>query len=97
MISGTLNKNIDYFKHIQQNTNEKFAKTEYGFERVNDNNGLSSFGISKFKNLIKDLIACLESKDIKVLDYYELKDNLNKESIELLWNEMESRDDNKNK
>jgi len=96
IMSGTLNKNIDYIKHVQENTNETFVRTEYGFEKTEEKaNGI--YCKSELKNLVKDIINCLESKTLNIIDYYELKKRLEKDGFDLLWNEMNSRPENKNK
>ena len=52
---------------------------------------------SQFKNLVKDIINFLESEKLNIVDYNQLKYTLSKESIEIIWNEMDSRPENKNK
>ena len=96
IVSGTLNKNIDYIKHVQQNTDEVFIRTEYGFEKTEDKENVSHCK-SELKNLTKDIINCLESNNIKIIDYSQLRKQLKKDGIDLIWNEMDSRPENHNK
>ena len=99
IISGTFNKNIDYLKSVQKKTGETFKKTEYGFEKTDkkDEANIGSSCKSQIKNLTKNLIYCLENKNIDIFSQYWLKDYLSKESIEIIWNEMNLKPENKNK
>jgi hypothetical protein len=94
IISGTFNKNIDYLRENQLNTGIAFIRTEYGFEKSNGKgSGIIKSGLSKLTN---NLIYCLQNqKDI--IDYWEVGDNLSKESIEIIWNEFDLKPENKNK
>ena len=98
IVSGTFNKNIEYLKNAQENTGHIFFKTKYGFEKSNDNNDNFGIGINnaKLKNLTKNLIDILD-KRIDIIDYNTLVDNLSQESIEILWNEMNKKPENKNR
>ena len=93
IISGTFNKNIEFLKDIQQHNGNAFAKTEFGYEKVEGNgNGTITAGLKK---LTPNLINCLEAGNI--INYYQLGEKLAPESIDIIWNEMDSRPGNKNK
>ena len=97
IMSGTINKNIDYLKSVQQKTGGTFIKTEYGFKKTDKKDNLCFFQ-SELKNLTNNLIYCLESNNLKyVFDNYDLRNNLSKEAIEIIWNEMNLRPEYKNK
>jgi len=96
IISGTLNKNIDYIKHVQQNTDEVFIRTEFGFEKTEEK-GNVTYCKSELKNLTKDIINCLESKNLNIINYYDLINKLKQDGIDVIWNEMNSRPENNNK
>ena len=93
IISGTMNKNIEFLKDIQQNKGGTFVKTEYGYEKVkSQGNGKLNTGLKKFTS---NLISCLEKGNI--IDYWEISYNLSTESFGIIWNEMDSKPENKNK
>ena len=94
IISGTYNKNIDYLKEVQEHKGGVFIRTEFGFEK-SDGEGGGTID-SGLKNLTKNLIEILQ-KEVDVINYYTLKSNLSQESIEIIWNEMNLKPENKNK
>ena len=51
---------------------------------------------SGLSTLTKNIIYCLQ-KEKDVFSYYELRNNLSKESIEIIWNELDSNPNYKNK
>ena len=97
ILGSALNKNVDYFKHIQEKTNVEYVKAQCGFEKGNNKEEIKGAIKSQFKNLVKDIINFLESEKLNIVDYNQLKYTLSKESIEIIWNEMDSRPGNKNK
>lgn len=97
IISGTFNKNIDYLKDAQENTGYTFIRTKYGFEKTNDNNySGNKENNAKLKNITKNLIELLEVES-EVIDYYAIGSNLSPEAIEIIYNEMNMKPENKNK
>ena len=97
IMSGTINKNIDYLKSVQQKTGGTFIKTEYGLEKTDEEDNLCFFQ-SELKNLTNNLISCLESNNLNnVFSSYNLRNNLSKEAIEIFWNEMNLEPENTNK
>ena len=94
IVSGTFNKNVDYLRDSQLNTGNTFIRTEYGYEKSNGKgSGLINSGLTK---LINNLIYCLQEKE-NVIDYWQVINNLSKESIEIIWNEFDLKPENKNK
>ena len=94
IISFTFNKNVDYLRENQLKTGNAFIRTEYGFEK-SDGKG-SDVLKSGLSTLTKNIIYCLQ-KEKDVFSYYELRNNLSKESIEIIWNELDSNPNYKNK
>ena len=93
IISGTMNKNIEFLKDIQENKGGTFVKTKYGYEKVEgQGNGKLNTGL---KNFTANLISCLEKGNI--IDYWNLANTISPESFKIIWNEMDSRPENKNK
>ena len=95
IISGTFNKNIDYLRDYQQKTGYKFTKTEYGFIKTEGKGDETE--IYNLKYLTKNVVNCLQSDNLDIIDYYDLGYNLSKESIEIIWNEMYLDKENENK
>ena len=91
----TCNKNIDYLKDFQQNTGNAFIKTEYGFEK-SEGKGISNCD-SQLKYLIQNLINLLQNNDLNIINCYSLYNDLSKESVEVIWDEMNLNPENKNK
>ena len=59
IISGTFNRNVEYLKGAQENTEQTFIKTKYGFERSKENdndkdNSETEKVDAKLKNLTKN-------------------------------------------
>ena len=99
IISGTFNKNVEYLKNTQENTGYTFIKTKYGFERCKeDNNDNSKYekDNAELKNLTKNLVGLLE-KEVEIINYYELGFKLSPESIDVIWNEMDMMQGDKNR
>ena len=99
IISGTFNKNIEYLKNTQENTGYTFIKTKYGFERCKeDNNDNSKYekDNAKLKNLTKSLVGLLEN-EVEIINYFELGSKLSPESIDIIWNEMDVMQGDKNR
>ena len=96
IIAGTFNKNIDYLKSHQQNTGGAFIKTEYGYEKTDIKNIVNS-SPSNLKNLTSNLINCLENNNMDIFSSYYLSSDLSKEAINIIWNEMDSKLEYKNK
>jgi hypothetical protein len=84
IMGGCINKNIDYLLNIQGNLGKTFIKTKYGFEETKKKADIS-FNF-EFKNVIKNLINCLNSNSNIYSSY--ISDKLSNESIELLWKEI---------
>ena len=95
IISGTFNKNIDYLRDYQQKTGYEFTKTEYGFIKTEGKGDETE--IYNLKYLTKNVVNCLQSGNLDIIDYYDLGYNLSKESIEIIWNEMYLDKENENK
>ena len=65
IFSGTMNKNIEFLKDIQENKGGTFVKTKYGYEKVEgQGNRKLNTGL---KNFTANLISCLEKENI--IDY----------------------------
>ena len=97
IMSGIINKNIDYLKSVQQKTGGTFIKTEYGLEKTDEEDNLCFFQ-SELKNLTNNLISCLESNNLNnVFSSYKLSNYLSEEAIKIIWNEMNLKPENTNK
>lgn len=86
IISCSFNKNINFLRSQQKHDGKYFRKTEYGFEEISEQPIFSFY--FQFKSFIKNIIECLEKKDDNFIDKWTITNKLNKESIELIWDEM---------
>ena len=94
IITGTFNKNTDFLRESQLHTGNTFIRTEYGFEKSNGKgSGIINSGLSK---LTQNLIYCLD-KEKTIINYRQIAKNLSDESIEIIWNELDLKPENKNK
>ena len=90
VVSGIINKNVDYIEDAQKNKGGFFIKTEYGFEKSDKETNKVQSVKSQLNNLPKNLIKCLNYNDLDVYNEYALRSYLNSQSIELIWNEVNS-------
>ena len=96
IITGTFNKNTDYLRNCQLHTGNTFIRTEHGFEKsIGIGIGFPSkkSGLSKLTQILIDNLQ----NENEIIDYNELRNNLSKESIEIIWNEFDLKPENKNK
>ena len=96
IITGTFNKNTDYLRDCQLHTGNTFIRTEHGFEKsIGIGIGFPSkkSGLSKLTQILIDNLQ----NENEIIDYNELRNNLSKESIEIIWNEFDLKPENKNK
>ena len=95
IMAYTFNKNIDYLKDFQQKTGNAFIKTDFGFEK-SDEKGIINFD-SQLKYLVQNIINLLKNYDLDIINYYSLSNYLSKESVDVIWNEMNLVPENNNK
>ena len=90
IISGIINKN-------NLENEKKKPKTLVRNKSKESNSYFYGFLNSKFKDLIHNLIYCLKNKLKKIFDSDTLSSELSLDSKNIIWNEISSREKNKNK